>query len=133
MLNECNYSTLSPIHPGAKVVMPMSKSKGDLAQIQIHDANIILILRPKVKVIQRSRMYVTHYPMVKHSCARYGITVNRQKSCGPNTKPCQKLYKFDLEFKGQHHIRIMNKRNTFSHGDKPMCYIWYSNVKENRS
>ena len=34
----------------------------------------------KIKVIQRSQIYVTHYPMVIHSCTRYGITVNKQKA-----------------------------------------------------
>ena len=50
-----------------------------------------------------------------------------------NTKPCHKLYKFDLEVKGQCRIRIMNVLDTSSHGDRPMCQIWYSNFKANRS
>ena len=41
-----------------------------------------------------------------------------------------KAYKFDLEVKG---IGITNKRDTFSHNDRPMCQIWYANVKANRS
>ena len=31
-----------------------------------------------------------------------------------------KPYEFDLEFKGQHRIGIMNVRNILSHGDTPM-------------
>ena len=46
-----------------------------------------------------------------------------------NTKSCQKPYKFDLKVKGQHHIRIMNVLDTSSHCDRPMCQIWYANVK----
>ena len=34
--------------------------------------------------------------------------INKQKSCGPNTKPYQIPYTVDLEVKGQHHIRIIN-------------------------
>ena len=37
----------------AKFGMSMSKRKDDLAQTQIYGENIILILRPKVKVIQK--------------------------------------------------------------------------------
>ena len=37
-----------------KFGIPMSKSKDDLAKVHIHGENIILILRPKVKVIQTS-------------------------------------------------------------------------------
>ena len=57
------------IHPCAKFGMPMSKRKDDLAHTKIHGENIKFDI--KVKVIQRSWMYVTHYPMVIHSCARY--------------------------------------------------------------
>ena len=64
---------------------------------QVYGESIILILRLKDKVIQRSWMYVTHCPMVIHSCAKYGKTVKGPKHCCPNRKTCQK-----------HHIRIMN-------------------------
>ena len=37
-----------------KFGMPISKNKDDLAQTKIHDENIIVILRPKVKVIHMS-------------------------------------------------------------------------------
>ena len=33
--------------------------------------------------------------------------VKRQESCGPNTKPCQNPYKFDMGSKGQCRIGIM--------------------------
>ena len=59
--------------------------------------------------------------------------VKGQKNWGLNTKPCHKPYKFDLDFKGQRSIRIMNVFDTSSHGDKPMCQIWYANVKGNKS
>ena len=35
-----------------------------------------------------------------------------KRSCGPNTKPCHKPYKFDLEVKGQRRIGIMNVCDT---------------------
>ena len=49
------------------------------------------------------------------------------------TKSCHKPYKFDLEVKVQGCIRIMNVLDTSSHGDRPICQIWYANVKANRS
>ena len=59
--------------------------------------------------------------------------VKGQKSLGLNIKSCHKPYIFDPEVKGQHHIRIMNVLDTSSRGDRPMCQIWYANVKANRS
>ena len=35
-------------------------------------------------------------------------------------KSCQNLYNFDLEVKSERRIRIMNVRDTLSHGDRPM-------------
>ena len=35
----------------------------------------------------------------------------------------------ELEVKGQCRIGIMKIHDTLSHGDKPMCQIWYNNVK----
>ena len=66
-------------------------------------------------------MYVTHCPMVIHSCDIYCMTMSKE-SCGPNTKPCQKP-NFHLEVKGQCRIGIMNVRNTSSLGNTPMCQI----------
>ena len=66
--------------------MPMSKRKDGLAHTQIHGENIILmILKPKIKVIQRSWMYVTHHPMVIHSCAKLGMTISKDKKAVPWT------------------------------------------------
>ena len=48
---------------------------------------------------------------------------------GPDTKTCQKPYKFDLDVKVQGHTWIMDIRDTSSHGDTPMCLIWGVNVK----
>ena len=53
----------------------------------------------------------------------YAPYVQGQQSCGPNTNPCQKPYKFDLDVKGQHSSGIMNVRDTASHGGSPMCQI----------
>ena len=65
-----------------------------------------------------------------HSYAKQSMTMSKdKKSCGLNMKPCHKPYKFDLDVKGQGHIRIMNVLDTSSQGDRPMCQIWYANVK----
>ena len=76
---------------------------------------------------------MTHCTMVIHSRAKQSMTVKRQKSLVPNTKQCHKPYKFDLQDKVQGCIRIMNVLDIFSHGDRPICQIWYANVKANRS
>ena len=99
-------------------------------QTQIHGENIILILRSKVKVINvRDTLYHgdTLTCQTKYDC------VKEQKSLVLNTKQCHKPYKFDLEVKVQGCIRIMNVLDTSSHGDRPICQIWYANVKANRS
>ena len=59
--------------------------------------------------------------------------VKGHKSCGPNTKSCQKPYKFDLEVKDKGHTGVMNVCASSSHGDTPMCQTWYANVKAKRS
>ena len=51
----------------------------------------------------------------------------------PDTKTCQKLYKFDFEVKVQGCIWNMNVGDTSSHGDTPMCKIWQANVKIKKS
>ena len=61
------------------------------------------------------------------------MTIPKDKKGGPWTKSCHKPYKFDLEVKGQGHIRIMNVIDTSSLDDRSMCQIWYANVKANRS
>ena len=40
-----------------------------------------------------------------------------------------KAYKLDLEVKGQDHTEARNVQYILSHGDTPMCQIWYANVK----
>ena len=50
------------------------------------------------------------------------------KNYGPDTKTCQKAYKFDLKVKGQHRMGIMNVHDTLSYSETPMCQIWYANV-----
>ena len=99
-------------------------------QTQIHGENIILILRSKVKVINvRDTLY--HGDTL--TCQTKYDYVKGQKSLVLNTKQCHKPYKFDLEVKVQGFIRIMNVLDTSSHGDRPICQIWYANVKANRS
>ena len=99
-------------------------------QTQIHGENIILILRSKVKVINvRDTLY--HGDTL--TCQTKYDYVKGQKSLVLNTKQCHKPYKFDLEVKVQGCFRIMNVLDTSSHGDRPICQIWYANVKANRS
>ena len=79
-------------------------------------------------------MYATHCTIVIHSRAKKKYDyVKGQKSLVLNTKQCHKPYKFDLEVKVQGCIRIINVLDTSSHGDRPICQIWYANVKANRS
>ena len=51
--NECNKLFQGDI-PMCQFVMPISKSKDNLSQTQIHGENIILISRSKYKVIHKS-------------------------------------------------------------------------------
>ena len=72
--------------------------------------------------------------MVIHSRVKLSMTMSKDKKVkGLNTKPCHKPYKFDLEVKGQGRIRVKNVLDTSSHGDRPMCQMWYCNVKANKS
>ena len=84
-------------------------------------------------------MYLTHSLMVIDPYIKYGMPMSKlteafkydlevkgqqKKNYGPDTKTCQKPYKFDLEVKVLGCIWIMNVRDTLSHGDTPMCQIW---------
>ena len=89
-------------------------------QTQIHDENIILILRSKVKV---NNIRDTLYHGETLTCDTKYDYVKGQKSLVLNTKQCHKPYKFDLDVKVQGCIRIMNVLDTFSHGDKPICQV----------
>ena len=71
-------------------------------------------------------MYLKHLLMVIHPCAKYGKPMsNKKNSYGPDTKKCQKPYKFDLEVKVQGRIWIMNVRDTSYHGDTLTCQAKY--------
>ena len=84
-----------------------------------------LTLRSKVNIESGSWMYATHCLMVIHPCAKYGKPMSIQKkSYGPDTKTCQKPYKFEFKVKVQGHIWIMNVLDTSSHGYTSMCQIW---------
>ena len=110
----------------------MSKSSDDLAQTQIHGENTVLGW-------QSSRSFRCHDFMWQvvpwwYIHVSFMVRLNQKtKKCGPNTKLCQKPYKCDIEVKGQHRIGIMKPWNTLSHGDRPMCETWFSNVKAIRS
>ena len=108
------------------------KVQDDLAQTQIHNENIILILRTRLKVIQRSGMYVTCRSKVLHASNIIWLC-QRTKSCGPNTKPCQKQYILNFHVEYELRIRIMNLHVTLFYCDTPMCQIWYAIVKLKKS
>ena len=57
----------------------------------------------------------------------------RTKKLQPGHESIEKIYDFDLEVKGQGHTEVMMVPDTSSHGDTPMCQIWYTYVKEQRS
>ena len=38
--------------------------------------------------------------LVIHSCVKYNMIMSMDKNCGPKTKSCQKLFKFDHETQG---------------------------------
>ena len=66
-------------------------------------------------------------------CQIWLANVKEEKSYGPDKKTRKKPFKFDLEVKGQRRICIINVRDTSSHGDRPICQIWQTNVKGKKS
>ena len=68
------------MHPYAKYRMPMAKNKEFMARTRIHVKKLIfLISRSKVKVIQRSSIYMTHRLIVIHPYAKYGMPTSKNK------------------------------------------------------
>ena len=65
-------------------------------------------------------MYVTHYPMVIHSCDKYGTTMSKDKKAVAQTQS----HVFQHEVKCQRGIWIIIVCDTSSHGDRPMYKIW---------
>ena len=66
----------------------------------------------------------THTLMVIDPCAKYDVTMSKQKKSPADTQTCQKPFKFYYEIKGECPIRIMNKHDTSSLGDTPKFKIW---------
>ena len=56
---------------------------------------------------QEGMWHIIHGDTCTLMCQIWYDYVNRQKSCGLNTKLCQKPNKFDLEVKGKHRIWII--------------------------
>ena len=73
----------------------MSKSKDNLAQMQIHSEKYNFDIKIKVINVCDTSSHGDK------TCAKYGMTMSKdwQKSYGPNTIPCQKPNKFDLDVK----------------------------------
>ena len=116
---------LMMIDPCAKYGMPMSKLTEVKGCTWRYDKS--LLIWPWG---QRSTSNQDHECKPHSVLWWYAYVPNRvsqcqsKKSYGPNTKTCQKPYKFDLKVKVQGRIWIMNVCNTSSHGDTPMYQIW---------
>ena len=52
--------------------------------------------------------------------------IEEQRNSGPDTNPCKKNYNFDLEVKGQGHIKDLNVCDILPHGDITICQIQYT-------
>ena len=77
------------IHPCAKYRMPMAKNKEFMARTQIHVKKLIFFIsRSKVKVIQRSSIYMTHCLIVIHPYAKYGMPTSKNKEVMARTRIC---------------------------------------------
>ena len=70
------------------------------------NTNIILILRSKVKVIQRSWIYVIQCPMVIHSCDKYGRTKSKDEKAVPQT---QSHVKNSLNLKLRSKVNVVSR------------------------
>ena len=57
-------------------------------------------------------------------CLIQSANVKANRSYGLDTKTCQKLYKHDIEVKGQRRIGIMSAHNTSSRDDTIMCKLY---------
>ena len=97
--------------------MPVSKS----CQTQIHDETKFDIEVKGQGQTEGMNVRYTSFNGDTFTCKTQYEYVKGQKSCGPNTKPCHKPYKFDLGVKDQRRVRTMNERHTFSHGDN-LCF-----------
>ena len=51
---------------------------------------------------------MSHRPIVIQSYAKYGLTMSKDKNCGPNTKSCQKSYKLLLRSKSMSYRPMSN-------------------------
>ena len=58
--------------------------------------------------------------MVSQCQTKKGKLMSNKKKIVPDSKTCQKPYKFDLEVKVQGRILIMNVSDTSPHGDTPI-------------
>ena len=88
---QTEYMThrLMVMHPCANYRMSMAKNKEVMARTRIHVKKlIILTLRWKVKVIQRSFIYATHRLIVIHPCAKYGMPTSKNKEVMARTRIC---------------------------------------------
>ena len=124
------YTTccLVVIHPFAKIWHAYVKSKEALPNSNsLSKYNFDIEVKGQGQTEFR-KVCDTSYHGDTLTCITKYVDVKGQKRRGLNTKSCHKPFKFDLEVKGQGHIRIMNVLDTFSHGDRPMCQIWYANA-----
>ena len=119
------------MHPYAKYRMPMAKNKEFMARTRIHVKKLIfLISRSKVKVIQRSSIYMTHRLIVIHPYAKYGMPTSKNKEVMARTRIHVKKLIFLIL---RSTVKVINIRDTSSHSDTTICQIWYAYLKEQRS
>ena len=79
----------------------------------------------------RQTEYMTHRLMVMHTCAKYRMSMTKNKEVMVWTRiHVKKTDNFDLEVKSQGHTEVIHIRDTSSHSDTPICQIWYAYLKE---
>ena len=112
---------LMVINACAKFEMPMSKSKDNLAQTQIHTEIILLILR------QRSRSYRCH-ECTQHAVSwwytyvpNFRCLCQRAKTILSGQKFIEKIWCW---YWGQGHTEVINLYVTLFHDDILMCRIY---------
>ena len=84
---------------------------GDRPMYQIWSANV----KPEIR-----RYMAEILPIRRKTLSKQSIN-QTQKCYGPDTKTCQKYYKFDLEVNVHFRVEIIYLRDTSPHGHTPMC------------
>ena len=121
------------VHLYAKYGMPMSEQILS-CPYTCHGENIILILRQKVKVIQRSWMYVTHRSITLWWYTQVSNMVwlcQRTYKLCPKNEAMSKTLLIDNWGQRSTPYCYHDVRDTTSYGDSSICQIWYGKIKSN--